>query len=151
MKKISWLFLVAGLILIGMRAAVADDVNVKIMMKDNKRVGNYLADANGMTLYWKKHDTPGKSTCSGPCIEKWPAVNLSSTTMMPPKIRQSDFKTITREDGKTQSTFRGYPLYYFVMDKMPGDTNGQGVNNEFYVINPESFPPRDNSNLFGKN
>jgi len=53
-----------------------------------------------------------------------------------------DFGTITREDGKKQTTFRGYPLYYWGGDKAQGDTAGQGVNNVWYVIDPANFPPK---------
>ena len=47
---------------------------------------------------------------------------------------------LEREDGKKQTTFRGYPLYYWAGDKAPGDTKGQGVNNVWYVIDPAKFP-----------
>lgn len=49
---------------------------------------------------------------------------------------------ITREDGKKQTTFRGYPLYYWAGDKAPGDTKGQGMKNVWYVIDPAKFPPK---------
>jgi predicted lipoprotein with Yx(FWY)xxD motif len=44
-----------------------------------------------------------------------------------------------REDGKKQTTFRGYPLYYWINGKQPGETTGQGVNSLWFVINPDSF------------
>ena len=57
------LFLAAG-------TALSMDHAVQTMAKEG--VGNYLADAKGMTLYWFTKDSPGKSSCSGPCVEKWP-------------------------------------------------------------------------------
>jgi len=57
-------------------------------------------------------------------------------------VKAEDFGTITREDGKKQTTFRGYPLYYWAGDKAPGDTKGQGVGNVWYVIDPTKFPPK---------
>ncbi|MGB8821142.1 MAG: hypothetical protein WCC68_08150, partial [Methanoregula sp.] len=33
------------------------------------------------------------------------------------------------------TTFMGRPLYYFANDTKPGDTNGEGFNNLWYVAN----------------
>ena len=40
-----------------------------------------------------------------------------------------------------QTTFMGYPLYYYIKDKAPGDTTGQGVNSVWFVVNPGNFHP----------
>lgn len=119
--------------------ALAMDHAVNKMTKAG--VGSYLADAKGMTLYWFKMDSPGKSACAGPCVEKWP-IYYRETVAAGEGTQAGDFGTITREDGKKQTTFRGYPLYYWVGDKAKGDTGGQGVNNVWYVIDPAAFPPK---------
>ena len=35
--------------------------------------------------------------------------------------------TTPRSDGQAQVTYNGHPLYTFIMDQKPGDTNGQGL------------------------
>jgi predicted lipoprotein with Yx(FWY)xxD motif len=35
--------------------------------------------------------------------------------------------TTKRQDGTTQVTYAGHPLYYFVADSAPGMANGQGI------------------------
>ena len=35
--------------------------------------------------------------------------------------------TLKRPDGTEQVTYRGFPLYTFVKDQSPGQTNGQGI------------------------
>ncbi len=119
--------------------ASADGPNVQTLMKDG--VGNYLADGKGMTLYWFTKDSPGKSACAGPCVERWPLFSADATTPGS-GLMAADFGSITREDGKAQTTFRGYPLYYWVKDMAKGDTGGQGVNNVWYVVDPGNFPPK---------
>ena len=120
-------------------AAPAMDHAVKKTTKAG--VGSYLVDAKGMTLYWFKKDSPGKSACAGPCVERWP-VYYREKVAAGEGTKEGDFGTITREDGKKQTTFRGYPLYYWVGDKAKGDTAGQGVNGVWYVIDPADFPPK---------
>jgi len=139
MKKIVVALIVAGFLISAVGSAMAMHHKVKIQNKDG--IGKYFTDTEGKTLYWFKKDSPGKSACTGTCIEKWP-IYYREKVAAPKGMKSKDFRTITREDGKKQTTFRGYPLYYWVNDKKPGDTNGQGVNNVWFVINPDKFPPK---------
>jgi predicted lipoprotein with Yx(FWY)xxD motif len=119
--------------------AFANHHAIKLAKKDG--IGSYLTDAEGKTLYWFKKDTPGQSVCAGPCVEKWP-LYYRETVAPPEGIAAKEFVTIQRADGKPQTTFRGYPLYYWVNDAKQGDTSGQGVNNVWFVIDPGNFPPK---------
>jgi len=114
-------------------AALADNHAIKLSEKDG--VGKFLTDANGMTLYIFKKDSPGKSACAGPCVEKWP-LYFREKVAVPEGVNAGNFGTITREDGKKQTTYKGWPLYYFEGDKAPGDVKGQGVGTVWYVANP---------------
>jgi predicted lipoprotein with Yx(FWY)xxD motif len=135
--------IVALVVAVGLAAVAvpgwADHLAVKIAQKEG--VGSYLADTKGMTLYWFKKDSPGTSACAGPCLEKWP-LYFREQVKAPEGVKPEDFGTITRADGKQQTTFRGYPLYYWVNDKAAGDTLGQGVNQVWFVVDPGSFPPK---------
>ena len=139
MKKI--ILILLGIILLSASAgpAAADHHAVKIAARDG--IGQYLTDAKGMTLYWFKMDGENQSACTGDCLEKWP-VYYREGIAAPLGVDTSDFGTITRADGRKQTTFRSFPLYYFFKDKDPGDTFGQGVKNVWYVIDPASFPPK---------
>ena len=138
MKRIAVSLVAVGLLAVS-APAWADHHAVKIGKKDG--VGSYLTDIKDMALYWFKKDAPGKSACAGPCLEKWP-LYFREAVKAPEGVKAEDFGTITREDGQKQTTFRGYPLYYWVNDKAAGDTLGQGVNNVWYVIDPANFPPK---------
>jgi len=42
--------------------------------------------------------------------------------------------TITRDDGGIQATLGGVPLYYFAGDIAAGETNGQGLNDVWWLV-----------------
>ena len=139
MKKIIGSVVVVGMLLFGVSVVMGMHHAVKIQEKAG--IGKYFTDTEGKTLYWFKKDSSGKSACSGACLEKWP-IYYRETVAAPKGIKAADFGTITREDGKKQTTFRGYPIYYWSSDKKAGETNGQGFNNVWSVINPDNFPPK---------
>jgi len=114
-------------------AALADHHTVKIA-KDEK-LGSFLTDAKGMTLYLFKKDSPGKSACAGPCVEKWP-VYFREKVGITGKLKAKDFSTITRDDGQKQTAYKKMPLYYFAADKAPQETKGHGVNDVWFVAKP---------------
>lgn len=138
-KRIIGTLVLFGALIFGVGSVMGMHHAIKI--QDKAGMGKYLSDTEGKTLYWFKNDSPGKSSCAGPCLEKWP-LYYREKVAAPKDIKPGDFGTITRKDGKKQTTFRGYPLYYWVNDKQPGDTNGQGVNNVWFVVNPDNFPPK---------
>jgi predicted lipoprotein with Yx(FWY)xxD motif len=113
--------------------AFAEHHAVKVAKKDG--IGSYLTDIKGMTLYTFKKDSAGKSACEGPCVEKWP-LYFQETVGPKDGLNAADFGTITRADGKKQTTYKGMPLYYFFKDAKPGDTTGQGVNDVWSVATP---------------
>ncbi|OPH53155.1 hypothetical protein BC351_32295 [Paenibacillus ferrarius] len=101
-------------------------------------LGNYLTDASGRALYYYDKDTKGVSNCSGKCLEKWP-VFYSPGIAAPTGVNSSDFGTIVRADGSLQTTYKGFPLYYWVDDTKMGDTTGQDVGHVWYVVDPAKF------------
>lgn len=125
----------AGVVAALMFATLAAAATVEVKAKDG--IGYYLTDDKGMALYLFKKDTPGKSACSAAngCLEKWPIYYVDKAEPSG-SVSPGAFGTITRDDGKKQTTFKGLPLYYFFKDKEPGDTNGQGINNVWYVAAP---------------
>lgn len=102
----------------------------------NDEVGKYLADGQGMTLYIFMKDEAGESYCKGGCLEKWPAF-YAENLKAPEGYDQSNFGTLTREDGSKQTTYKGHPLYYYAPDKKKGDVKGQGVGNVWYIANKQ--------------
>jgi predicted lipoprotein with Yx(FWY)xxD motif len=127
-----------GALCIGQVGAAAKEgqkkgVSYTIKLKTKPRVGSYLIDAKGMSLYTFRKDPPGKSACAGDCIAKWP-VFYTKKVIVSKKLDEKDFSVITRGDGIKQTTYKGRPLYYFANDVVAGDMNGEGFNNLWHVI-----------------
>jgi len=127
-------FLTAGILLAGQSLARADEnVGVKIMEKE--LVGSYLADGNGITLYSSTRDEKNISNCNEGCAVNWPPFYADPAAVIQ-GCESSDFVTITRTDGRDQTTYKGMPLYYFKNDKYPGDTFGHGIGDVWFLVTP---------------
>jgi predicted lipoprotein with Yx(FWY)xxD motif len=107
-------------------------VNNSVVTTKSGSVGQYLADPSGKTLYTYDADTATSSSCTGSCLDTWPAyIDSGATTGLPTNV-----STIKRSDnGEMQYTYKGKPLYYFESDSSAGQVNGNGVGG-FYVATP---------------
>lgn len=114
-------------------AAGAAEVTVKA--GQHATLGPILTDAEGLTLYYFTKDTAGNSVCYGTCEEKWPPLVVQAGETPTAAVGLTGkLGTTTRNDGKTQVTYDGMPLYYWWEDMGPGDALGQGVGGVWYVI-----------------
>jgi predicted lipoprotein with Yx(FWY)xxD motif len=103
-------------------------------------LGTILVDAEGQTLYAFLNDSGGESTCYDECAANWPALEADGEPQSGAGVDASLLGTTEREDGTSQVTYNQRPLYYFAADEAPGDNNGQGVGDVWYVVSPEGEP-----------
>jgi predicted lipoprotein with Yx(FWY)xxD motif len=96
-------------------------------------LGEIIVDDEGMTMYLFVPDAQGDvSVCNGECAASWPPqVEIAEVGE---GLDMALVGTITRDDGAVQGTYNGWPLYYFAGDNAPGDVNGQGLNDNWWVI-----------------
>jgi predicted lipoprotein with Yx(FWY)xxD motif len=106
-----------------------------VLVKNDPKLGDYLVDAKGMTLYLFTKDTAGVSNCSGGCLKAWPPLVATGDLVAGPGVT-GKLGTITRSDGTKQVTYNDMPLYYWASDMKPGDITGQGVGGVWYVVPP---------------
>lgn len=100
-------------------------------------LGSYLIAYNGATVYTYAKDTAGVSTCTGQCAANWlPYVVPAGSRLNLQAGVKGAIGTIVRQDGTTQVTYKGMPLYFYIQDKFSGDTKGQGVGGVWYVVKP---------------
>lgn len=96
-----------------------------------------LTNAQGMTLYYFKLDTPQTAACtsSGGCNSFWPPLLDTSGTPTSSGSLPGKLAVLNDANGM-QVTYNGHPLYTFSEDKAPGDTKGEGFMNEWHVATP---------------
>ena len=99
-----------------------------IKVAADAKLGQILVNGEGMTVYLFVADTSTASTCYTSCAAIWPPVLTTGAPVAGTGAKASLLGTTTRTDGKVEVTYAGHPLYYFIQDKKPGDTTGQGVN-----------------------
>lgn len=103
------------------------------------KLGTYLVDSKGRTLYLFEKDKTTKSTCYGACAHGWPPLLSSSKPKASGRAKASLLSTSKRRNGTREVTYKGHPLYYFIGDKKAGQTNGQGLHAfgaGWYVVAP---------------
>ena len=86
-----------------------------------------VASSNGMTVYQFTQDVKdsGKSACTGGCATTWPPLTVAAGTKPTGDTGVTGkIGTIKRDDGTTQVTYNGLPLYFFSGDQAVGDSNG---------------------------
>jgi predicted lipoprotein with Yx(FWY)xxD motif len=91
------------------------------------KLGTFLVDGHGRTLYLFQKDKTSKSRCSGDCATEWPPVLTTGKPKASGSARKALLGTSKRSDGTTQVTYNGHPVYRFDEDKKAGDTKGQAL------------------------
>ncbi|WP_205422186.1 hypothetical protein [Marinobacter sp. Arc7-DN-1] len=130
------LFLTA--LVAGLPAANAAEP-ARVTVAEKSPFGAYLADSEGRSLYLFEADEAGKSTCYDACANAWPPYTTSGEPWAGKGVDADALGTLERRDGTMQVTYDGWPLYYFIKDKAPGDTRGQDINGfgaEWYLVTP---------------
>ncbi|WP_206674353.1 MULTISPECIES: COG4315 family predicted lipoprotein [Halolamina] len=114
-----------------------------VQVRSHPELGGVLVGPEGMTLYAFDQDTQGsgESTCSGGCLENWPALTVDGEPSAGRDVTAA-LSTFERDDGTTQVAANGWPLYYFTPDEEPGDATGQGASDAWWVLRPDGSPVR---------
>jgi len=102
-------------------------------------LGRILVDSKGITLYDFAKDKGAISACYGACAALWPPLISKGRPIAGQGAHASLLGTTKRKDGKLEVTYGGHPLYYFVSDRKPGQTTGQGLNQfgaPWWVLSP---------------
>ena len=108
-------------------ATDAATMRVLTLTLRNTRYGPVLFDGKNRVLYGFTRDRRGgPSRCYGACAAAWPVYFANSSLRAGRGVRQALLGTVRRRDGRRQSTYNGWPLYYYAHEG-PGEVKCQNV------------------------
>jgi predicted lipoprotein with Yx(FWY)xxD motif len=86
-----------------------------------------------MTIYTPKTpaEASGKIHCTGSCLSFWFPVTASSTHLASSGLPGKLGMIHRTDDGKTQLTYNGKPLYTFRLDTATGQAHGSNFTDSF--------------------
>ena len=114
-------------------AGAAGGTTVKLVSHGS--LGKILVNSAGKTLYRFTQDKPNDATCTGGCAGLWPPLLIAKGTT--PKGGAGVTGLGTIPSGKMlQVTFKKHPLYTYALDSGAGAASGQGVDGNWFVVNP---------------
>jgi predicted lipoprotein with Yx(FWY)xxD motif len=123
----------AALLLVGAVSAAFASPSVSVATSTS--IGHtILTDDQGMTLYRLTKDQNGTSSCFDACATAWPPVVVDAVPAESDATLAQNLGLSPRPDGTQQLTFKNQPLYHYVGDSQPGDTNGQGSGGVWFVV-----------------
>ncbi len=92
------------------------------------KLGPFVVDAHGRSLYLFEKDTGTASTCYSACAAIWPPLTVTAPPQAGSGVVAANLGTTTRTNGQREVTYNGHPLYYYAADTRPGQTQGQDLN-----------------------
>jgi predicted lipoprotein with Yx(FWY)xxD motif len=103
-------------------------------------LGAVLVDGQGHTLYVNVQQKDDPSACDRNCLSVWPPVLTSSTVDPRDGLSPALLGTVTLPGVGQEVTYNHYPLHSYVGDSLPGDANGQAIQNAWYAITASGSP-----------
>ena len=119
--------------------------NAIVKTSEHPALGTILIEGSGRTVYLFAVDERNKSSCKGGCATAWPPLLTVGDPTGDEGVVSGLLGTTTRDDGSTQVTYNGWPLYYFAPDKKPGDTRGQNIGDIWFVVSTAGGPIQNNA------
>jgi predicted lipoprotein with Yx(FWY)xxD motif len=99
-----------------------------VSVREVDGVGQTLVDSAGKTLYVADQEADGTIKCTESCLAFWFPVEGSESTAK----SMDGLAVVKRSDnGMSQLTYQGKPLYTFKLDTGPGQNKGNNLTDEF--------------------
>ncbi len=79
----------------------------------DSQFGQVLFDGDDQAIYYFDKESGSKSECYGACAEAWPPVLTEGAPQAGAGAQAGLLGTTQRDDGTTQVTYDGHPLYLY--------------------------------------
>ncbi|MDB5155827.1 MAG: hypothetical protein JWR50_534 [Mucilaginibacter sp.] len=119
-----------------------------LQLTANATLGNIITDNKGRSVYFFSKDAAATSACVGACAVTWPPFYQANPSLGT-GLTAADFGVITRTDGTQQTTYKGWPLYYYSLDANAGDTKGDAFANFWAIAKADYSVMFANAQLVG--
>ena len=107
-------------------AEAGGGTGVTIKTSDSQ-FGQVLFDGDDQAIYYFDKESGSKSECYGECAVAWPPVLTEGDPQAGAGAQAGLLGTTQRNDGTTQVTYDGHPLYYYI-DDPKGEVDCHNVN-----------------------
>jgi predicted lipoprotein with Yx(FWY)xxD motif/cytochrome c5 len=128
--------LVFSLPIVLLVTGAAQSVDPTVRVAEHSELGEILVDGEGYSLYVFTRDEDGRSTCVDQCADSWPPILIDGQVGFGEAVDLGLLGTTERDGEAAQLTFAGQPLYRFAEDEEPGDVNGHGVDEAWFLVRP---------------
>ena len=91
-----------------------------VIATGDSQFGEALFGGERRAIYYFDKESGERSECYGACAEAWPPVLTEGEPVADGAAESKLLGTTERDDGTTQVTYAGRPLYYYV-DDPPGE------------------------------
>jgi predicted lipoprotein with Yx(FWY)xxD motif len=131
----------------------------KVQLRADAQLGSVLTDGTNRTLYSFANDFNGENNCSGGCANVWPVFYAGDNliqSLLATGLDLADFATVTTGTGAKQTTYKGWPLYYYAplvgsanTPEAAGEAKGEGIAGFWHVAKPDYTIRLLNAQLVG--
>lgn len=109
-----------------------------IITTGSSEFGTMLFNEKNQAIYIWELEESSKAECYGDCAKAWPPVLTDGAPQASGEVKGDLLGTTKRNDGSTQVTYNGHPLYYYANED-PGEVKCHNIVTHgglWWVIQP---------------
>lgn len=97
-----------------------------VITTGSSEFGTMLFNEKNQAIYIWELEESSKAECYGDCAKSWPPVLTDGAPQASGEVKGDLLGTTRRNDGSTQVTYNGHPLYYYA-NEGPGEVKCHNI------------------------